>query len=127
MAKLKEADWIALRLLYIVLAADPSAGSLPDVAKTIQYYEKKLRPKGSKNKYSTGSLLPLFALLNKEIANDGETFNNPEVQLTRRMDVEWRRDEPAGDGVTIIKEGMWKSYGINPREQSQDQTEKDAR
>lgn len=89
MPKLKEADWIALRLLYIVLAADPSAGSLPDVAKTIQYYEAKLRPKGRKHKYSTGHLLPVFARLNKEIANDGETFNNPEVKLTRNVDVAW--------------------------------------
>lgn len=89
MSKLKEADWIALRLLYILMASDPSVGGLPDVQKTIDYYNAKLRPRGAK-KYVKGSLLPVFELLNKEIAYDGVTFANPEVNLTRNVEVIWK-------------------------------------
>lgn len=88
MSKLKEADWIALRLLYILMASDPSVGGLPDVQKTIDHYNRKLAPKNKK--YSGGHLLPLFELLNKEIAYDGATFANPEVNLTRNVEVTWK-------------------------------------
>jgi hypothetical protein len=65
MHRLNEADWIALRLLYLMLAADPSAGALPDVYKTLEYYGKKLRKRGSKP-HERGSILPVFALLNRD-------------------------------------------------------------
>jgi hypothetical protein len=32
-------------------------------------------------------MLWAFGLLNKEIANDGKTFGNPEVNLTRYVEV----------------------------------------
>lgn len=89
MSKLKEADWIALRLLYLLMASDPSVGGLPDVQKTIDYYNAKLRKKGE-SKYMGGRLLPVFELLNKEIACDGVTFANPEVNLTRNVEVIWK-------------------------------------
>lgn len=88
MNKLNESDWVALRLLYIVLASDPSAAALPDVQKAINFYEEKLRKPGEST-YARGNLLPIFAVLNREIANDGKTFNNPEVSLTRNIDVRW--------------------------------------
>lgn len=100
MDKLKEADWIALRLLYILMASDPSVGGLPDVQKTINHYNAKLRPKGRKHRYSGGHLLPVFALLNKEIPYDGETFANPEVSLTRNVETKMHYSEAAFDEAT---------------------------
>ena len=70
MKTLKRQDWMTLRLLYLILASDPSAAFLPDVQKTLDHYG-----------YTT--VLLAFAVLNKEIANDGKTFGNPEVNLTR--------------------------------------------
>lgn len=89
MRKLKEADWIALRLLYIMMASDPSVVNLPDVRKTIDYYENMLRKKGD-NPYSKGNILEMFKLLNKDIAYDGKTFRNPNVSLTRNIEIKWR-------------------------------------
>ena len=68
--QLKKKDWVTLRLLYLILASDPSAAALPDVSKTIDLYGYR-------------TLLKAFELLNREIANDGKTFGNPEVNLTR--------------------------------------------
>lgn len=77
MEKLKKKDWMTLRLLYLILASDPSAVFLPDVKKIADHYGYK-------------TLLLAFNLLNKELANDGKTFANPEVNLTRYV-------EPNGD------------------------------
>jgi hypothetical protein len=71
--KLKKKDWVALRLLYLILASDPSAAVLPDVQKTVDMY-------------GLSTILAAFELLNREIANDGTTFGNPEVNLTRRVE-----------------------------------------
>ena len=84
LAVLKEPDWIALRLLYILLASDPSTTTLPDVQKTINYFEGKCRPIGS-NPRSAGAVQKAFALLNKDIPYDGETFGAPNVCLTRNV------------------------------------------
>ena len=69
-SKLKKKDWMTLRLLYLILASDPSAAFLPDVKKVVDAYGLR-------------TILKAFELLNKEIANDGVTFGNPEVNLTR--------------------------------------------
>ena len=69
-SKLKKKDWMTLRLLYLILASDPSAAFLPDVKKVV-------------DSYGLRTVLKAFELLNKEIANDGVTFGNPEVNLTR--------------------------------------------
>jgi hypothetical protein len=82
MDKLNAEDWIALRLLYIMMASDPSVCTLPDVQKTLRYYEDKLRPEGA-GKYTSGYVMQAFALLNKDIPYDSATFANPEVRLTR--------------------------------------------
>jgi hypothetical protein len=92
MELLQAPDWIALRLLYILLASDPSATRLPDVDETIRFYSRCLRPLGT-------SLTEVFAVLNKEIANDGKTFNAPDVKLTRGMEVTWGRNL---DGVIEV-------------------------
>lgn len=70
LSKLKKKDWMTLRLLYLILASDPSAAFLPDVKKVV-------------DSYGLRTVLKAFELLNKEIANDGVTFGNPEVNLTR--------------------------------------------
>ena len=69
-SKLKKKDWMTLRLLYLILASDPSAAFLPDVKKVV-------------DSYGLRTVLKAFELLNREIANDGVTFGNPEVNLTR--------------------------------------------
>jgi len=92
MELLQAPDWIALRLLYILLASDPSATRLPDVDKTIWFYSRCLKALGT-------SLTEVFAVLNKEIANDGKTFNAPDVKLTRGMEVKWGRNL---DGVIEV-------------------------
>lgn len=68
-----------MRLLYLILASDPSAAVLPDVAKVIDHYGYR-------------TVLLAFALLNREIANDGRTFANPEVNLTRYVEPNGDRD-----------------------------------
>ena len=77
--KFKRQDWMTLRLLYLILASDPSAAVLPDVAKIIDYYGPR-------------KMLYAFNLLNKELANDGKTFANPEVNLTRYVEPNGERD-----------------------------------
>jgi hypothetical protein len=77
MKKLKKQDWMTLRLLYLILASDPSAAYLPDVKKVMDHY-------------GYYQMLWAFGLLNKEIANDGKTFGNPEVNLTRYVEVNGR-------------------------------------
>jgi len=76
---LKKKDWIILRLLYLILASDPSAAFLPDVRKAVDSYGYRV-------------LLKAFELLNREIANDGVTFGNPEVNLTRYVEANGGRD-----------------------------------
>ena len=71
--QLKKKDWVTLRLLYLILASDPSAAALPDVRKAMDLFGYR-------------TLLKSFELLNKEIANDGVTFGNPEVNLTRYVE-----------------------------------------
>ena len=70
LSKLTKKDWMTLRLLYLILASDPSAAFLPDVKKVV-------------DSYGLRTVLKAFELLNREIANDGVTFGNPEVNLTR--------------------------------------------
>jgi hypothetical protein len=77
--QLKKKDWVTLRLLYLILASDPSAVFLPDVSKAIDLYGYR-------------TLLKAFGLLNKELANDGKTFGNPEVNLTRYVEANGGRD-----------------------------------
>lgn len=79
MKKFNKKDWMTLRLLYLILASDPSAAVLPDVAKVIDHYKRK-------------NMLDAFELLNKEIANDGRTFGNPEVNLTRYVEANSRKN-----------------------------------
>lgn len=78
--QLNKKDWMTLRLLYLILASDPSAAFLPDVKKIMDHY-------------GYYKMLYAFNLLNKELANDGKTFANPEVNLTRYVAVNGRRND----------------------------------
>lgn len=116
---LQEADWVALRLLYILMASDTSCALLPDVQKTIHYYETKLRPEGA-NPYSRGYVQDAFALLNKDIPYDGTTFGNPEVRLTRDVAPVMHSGsgafEDAGSGYSVpetVRKQMEKQNGNN--------------
>ena len=80
--ELNKKDWMTLRLLYLILASDPSAAVLPDVAKVIDHY-------------GYHKMLWAFELLNKEIANDGRTFGHPEVNMTRYVAVNSRKNHGA--------------------------------
>ena len=79
MKQLSKKDWMTLRLLYLILASDPSAGVLPDVTKTIDHYGLR-------------TVMWAFELLNKEIANDGRTFGHPEVNMTRYVKANSRKN-----------------------------------
>jgi hypothetical protein len=79
-AKFKKEDWIVLRLLFTILAADPSAGNLPDVYKTKRYYE---------DRFGLEEMLIAFAAFNREASNNG-TFGNPDVRLTRGVHITWK-------------------------------------
>ena len=85
MENLNKKDWVALRLLYLILASDPSAAVLPDVQKTVDLYGMR-------------TILKAFELLNREIANDGTTFGNPEVNLTRYVEANGRAQTRGRDG-----------------------------
>ena len=93
--------------------------SLPDVQKTIHYYETKLRPEGA-NPYSRGYVQDAFALLNKDIPYDGTTFGNPEVRLTRDVAPVMHSGsgafEDAGSGYSVpetVRKQMEKQNGNN--------------
>lgn len=117
---LTEADWIAVRLLYLLMASDPSCVGLPDVQKTIRYYQDKTRPADAPP-YGTGKLLDAFALLNKEVPYDKVTFANPEVRLTRDVAIVMHYgtgpSEDAGSKYVVpdvVRQEMEKSNGANP-------------
>ncbi len=80
MKQLSKKDWMTLRLLYLILASDPSAAFLPDVKKVVDTYGLR-------------TILKAFELLNREIANDGRTFGNPEVNLTRYVEANSRKND----------------------------------
>lgn len=69
-----ETDWVALRMLYLVLCADTSAATISDVNKTISYYRTKLG----------GYFYPSMALIASEHAGL-KTFENPSSDLARRL------------------------------------------
>ena len=70
-----EADWIAMRMLYLVLCGDGSAALIRDVAKTIDYYRFKLGD----------NFYPSMELIVSEHARL-KTFENPASDLARRLD-----------------------------------------
>ncbi len=64
----KEADWVILRLLYLLVASDPSIVRTPDVQKSLDYVAKRGQP------------IKAFDLLKKEHGINN-TFNEPGIRL----------------------------------------------
>ena len=77
-ADIKKQDWVGIRLLSLLLSADPSSASIRDVQKSIEFYERK---------YSNQLLLTAINALNKERFAD-ETWHNPASRLIRNANTE---------------------------------------
>ena len=65
---IKESDWVIYRLLYLILAIDPSMINVKDVSRSIDYVK--------------GDIYKAFNLLKKEHGSLG-TFNEVDIQLIR--------------------------------------------
>jgi hypothetical protein len=70
-------EWIALRLLFILLASDVSNTNLHDVAMTIEYFRKRFVNKDV--------FMESMAYLTKEHALMETFVNNPNSKLVRDM------------------------------------------
>jgi len=86
---INESDWVGVRMVYLLLAYDPSAASHPEVKRAMDYYEHKYVIQDEK----TGTHLPsyngmfwpeVFDLLRKD---NGwrNTFNETGSDLNRRL------------------------------------------
>jgi hypothetical protein len=69
--KITKADWIALRLLSLLLKTDVSNVSIRDVYKTLNYYCNRFGDE------------TLFAILNGLIRETGDDIDNPQSMLMR--------------------------------------------
>lgn len=68
-------DWVGLRALYILLASDASAISMPEVQLILRYYQ---------DKYENGMITRAMGQLARDNAIRG-TFDNPESAISRRL------------------------------------------
>lgn len=82
-----EADWIGIRMIYLLLAYDPSAASHPEVKRAMDWYENKYAVKNDYSNtalYAAGFWLPIFDRLRQD---NGwrNTFNETGSDLNRRL------------------------------------------
>jgi hypothetical protein len=75
--KIKKQDWIILRLLYLILALDPTMAKLDDIQRTIMYLKK--RYENNQDPIVNG-----FDLLKQEHGKLN-TFNNVEIRSMREI------------------------------------------
>jgi hypothetical protein len=75
--KIKKEDWIILRLLYLILALDPTMSKLDDIQRTMRYL--RMRYKNNQDPIING-----FDLIKKEHGKL-DTFNNVEILSMREM------------------------------------------
>lgn len=68
-------DWVGLRALYILLASDASAISMPEVKRILRYYQEK---------YESGMITRAMGQLARDNAIRG-TFDTPESAISRRL------------------------------------------
>ena len=71
--QLKEGDWIALRLLALLLKTDVSNQTIPDVRKTMDYYQHELG-------------VPLLSVLWELIKETADEVENPESAMLSRFE-----------------------------------------
>lgn len=76
--RIKKQDWIILRLLFTLMAIDPTMAKLGELQKTMDYLSK--RYKG----WNGNVIQDAFSLLIKEHA-ELDTFNEPEIMSCRNL------------------------------------------
>jgi hypothetical protein len=74
--KATESDWVGMRALYLLLATDTSAAQSPEVARIINYYQRK---------YGSDAVLQFNSSLARDNAWRG-TFSDPNAAFARRLD-----------------------------------------
>jgi len=82
--RVTEADWVGIRLLYQILAADVSAQAVSDVKMACDYYEQK---------YGYRSIQRAFAHLVKD-PSASKSFDDPSYAGARRI---------AGQNRSVLK------------------------
>jgi hypothetical protein len=73
--RITKPDWVGLRGLYLLLASDPSAVTVREVQRILQYYE---------DKYTTPVVRDAMARLVHDNALRG-TFDTPASAMSRRL------------------------------------------
>ena len=81
MKKLTEADWVALRLLTLLMKTDASNTAIRDVNKAMDYYATKLK--------GHDRLLNIIGILIKETGDD---VVNPASATMRRLEKSFNTD-----------------------------------
>ena len=71
--QLKDGDWIALRLLALLLKTDASNQTIPDVRKTMDYYRHELG-------------VPLYTVIWELIRETADEVENPESAMLSRFE-----------------------------------------
>jgi len=78
MNEINESDWVGIRMIYLLLAYDPSAASHPEVKRAMHFYEDKCKI------FRHTDWPEIFDLLRKD---NGwrNTFNETGSDLNRRL------------------------------------------
>lgn len=76
--RIKKQDWIILRLLFVLMAIDPTMANLGELQKTMAYLKKRYKGR------SGDVIQDSFNLLNKE-HKELNTFNEPEIMSCRNL------------------------------------------
>lgn len=74
--KVNKADWIILRLLYLILALDPTMSKTNDIQRTLQYFKRRYK--------NEDPVVDGFDLIRKEHGKLS-TFNNLEILSMREL------------------------------------------
>lgn len=89
--KIKKQDWIILRLLYLILALDPTMSKLDDIQRTMRYLKKRYEN-------DQDPIINGFDLIKKEHGkldtfNDVEILSMREIQKTVDVHREYEDEE----------------------------------
>ena len=87
----KEADWVILRLLYLLVASDPSIVGTPDVQKSLDYVAKR------------GHIIKGFDMLKKEHGINN-TFNEPSIRLFKDLKINMIHSQLNEDEIHVQDE-----------------------
>lgn len=84
-------DWVAVRLLYVMLALDPSNLQIAEVRNAHGFYE---------NKFGYGGLLDMFKELSKDPKSLKSFEDNPESKAVREFHKSFRPYEGEVENIT---------------------------